>query len=78
MLGNENIGLTKSRLFSSIGIGVMINNDYLVFNSFQFSVSFYPNIPGQGNNIFKTNSFGTSDFGLQDFDFGKPRTVIYK
>jgi hypothetical protein len=78
MLGNENIGLTKSKLYSSIGIGVMINNDYLVFNSFQFSISFYPNIPGQGNNIFKTNSYGTSDFGLQDFDFGKPRTVIYK
>ncbi|MDP3359798.1 MAG: hypothetical protein Q8S41_10675 [Lutibacter sp.] len=78
MLGNENIGFTKSRLFSSIGIGVMINNDYLVFNSFQFSISFYPSIPGQGNHIFKTNSFGTNDFGLQDFDFGKPRTVIYK
>lgn len=78
MLGNENIGLSKSKLYSSIGIGVIINNDYLVFNSFQFSVSFYPSMPGQGNNIFKTNSFGTSDFGLQDFDFGKPRTVIYK
>lgn len=78
MLGNENIGLTKSRLYSSVGIGILINNDYLVFNSFQFSVSFYPNIPGQGNNIFKTNSYGTTDFGLQDFDFGKPRTVIYK
>lgn len=78
MLGNENIGFTKSRLYSSIGIGVLINNDYLVFNSFQFSISFYPNIPGQGNNIFKTNSFGTTDFGLQNFDFGKPRTVIYK
>lgn len=78
MLGNETNGLTKSKLFSSIGIGVIINNDYLVFNSFQFSISFYPNIPGQGNNIFKTNSFGTTDFGLQDFDFGKPRTVIYK
>jgi hypothetical protein len=78
MLGNESNGLSKSRLFSSIGIGVLINNDYLVFNSFQLSVSFYPNIPGQGENIFKTNSFGTTDFGLQDFDFGKPRTVIYK
>ncbi|MDO9274837.1 MAG: hypothetical protein Q7T92_04710 [Lutibacter sp.] len=78
MLGNENIGLSKSKLYSSIGIGVIINNDYLVFNSFQFSVSFYPSMPGQGNNIFKNNSFGTSDFGLQDFDFGKPRTVIYK
>jgi hypothetical protein len=78
MLGNQSNGFTKSRLFSSIGIGVLINNDYLVFNSFQFSISFYPNIPGQGNNIFKTNSLETTDFGLQDFDFGKPRTVIYK
>lgn len=78
ILGNENTGFAKSRLFSSIGIGVLINNDFLVFNSFQFSVSFYPTIPGQGNNIFKTNSFETTDFGLQDFDFGKPRTVIYK
>lgn len=78
MLGNENIGFSKSRLFSSVGIGVLINNDYLVFNSFQFSISFYPNIPSQGNNIFKTNSYGTTDFGLQDFDFGKPRIVIYK
>lgn len=78
MLGNENSGFKKSRLFSSVGVGVLINNDYLIFNSFQFSISFYPNIPGEGNNIFKTNSFGTKNFGLQDFDFGKPRTVIYK
>ncbi len=78
MLGNEKIGLTKSRLFSSVGIGWLINNDYLVFDSFQLSISYYPNIPGQGNNIFKTNSYGTTDFGLQDFDFGKPRPVIYK
>lgn len=78
MLGNENIGLTKSRLYSSIGVGLIINNDYLVFNSFQISISYYPNIPGQGNDIFKTNSFETTDFGLQDFDFGKPRPVIYK
>ncbi|MDD3722237.1 MAG: hypothetical protein PHW92_07105 [Lutibacter sp.] len=78
MLGDEKNGLTKSRLFSSVGIGLIINNDYLVFDSFQLSISYYPNIPGKGNNIFKTNSYGTSDFGLQDFDLGKPRTVIYK
>jgi hypothetical protein len=78
MLGDESAGLTKSKLYSSFGIGVLINNDYLVFNSFQISFSFYPTIPGQGNNIFKTNSFDTADFGFQDFDFGKPRTVIFK
>ena len=78
LLGDEDAGLTKSKLYSSFGIGVLINNDYLVFNSFQFSFSFYPTIPGQGKNIFKTNSFETSDFGFQDFGFGKPRPVIFK
>lgn len=78
MLGNQDAGLTKSKLYSSFGIGVLINNDYLVFNSFQFSFSFYPSIPGQGKNIFKANSFETTDFGLQDFNFGKPRPVIFK
>ena len=78
ILGNENIGLTQSKLYSSFGVGVLINNDYLVFRSFQLSFSFYPTIPGQGKNIFKTNSFETSDFGFQEFDIGKPRTVIFK
>ena len=78
ILGNEDAGLTKSKLYSSFGIGVLINNDYLVFNSFQLSFSFYPTIPGQGNNIFKSNSFDTTDFGFQEFNFGKPRTVIFK
>jgi hypothetical protein len=78
MLGNEEAGLTKSKLYSSFGIGVLINNDYLVFNTFQLSFSFYPTIPGQGNNIFKSNSFETTDFGFQEFNFGKPRPVIFK
>ncbi len=78
MIGNETKGITKSKLYSSIGIGVIISNDYLVFNSFQFSIAYYPNIPGEGYNLFKTNSLHTEDFGFQEFDFGKPRTIIYK
>jgi hypothetical protein len=53
-----------------------INNDYLVFSSFQ-SLSYYPN-SFQGNNIFSTNAFETSDFGLQNFELAKPRTIQYK
>ncbi len=78
MIGDNNTAVTNSRLYSSIGIGVLINNDYLVFKSFQISFSFYPTIPDLGNNVFKTNTFETTDFGFQDFDFGKPRTVIFK
>lgn len=76
-LGNEAESILKSKLYSSFGIGVIIRNDYLVFSSFQVSFSFYPQIPGQGNNIFKTNAYETDDFGFQDFDLGKPTPVWY-
>ncbi len=75
ILKNSNIGTND--LYSSIGVGFIIRNDYLVFNNFQLSFSFYPKIPGQGLNIFKTNSIETNDFGFQNFNLGKPRTVLY-
>ncbi|WP_395051564.1 hypothetical protein [Flavobacterium sp.] len=78
MLGTEETGLRNSQAFSKIGIGFIITNDYLVFRTFQVSLAYYPTIPGNGNNIFKTNSFDSSDFGFQDFGLDKPRTVIYK
>lgn len=78
VLGNEIDGLRKNRLYQKIGVGILISNDYLVFNSFQLSIAYYPTIPGQGDNLFLTNTFETTDFGFQDFEFGKPRTIIYK
>lgn len=78
LLGNEKRGLLKSPVYSSFVVGIIISNDYLVFNSFQFSLAYYPSIPGQGSNIFQTNSFETTDFGFQDFELGKPRTILYQ
>ncbi|WP_291085154.1 hypothetical protein [Flavobacterium sp. BFFFF1] len=78
VIGNDRAGITKSKVYSSIGIGLIINNDYLVFSSFQLSLAYYPTIPGEGSNLTKTNTFETTDFGLQDFELGKPRTIIYK
>jgi hypothetical protein len=78
LLGNKINLLGESKTFSKIGIGFIITNDYLVFRSFQISLAYYPRIPGNGNNVFKTNSFETTDFGFQDFNLDKPRTVIYK
>ena len=75
ILKNSNFG--KNDLYSSIGVGFIIRNDYLVFSNFQLSFSFYPEIPGQGLNIFKTNSIETNDFGFQNFNLGKPRTVLF-
>jgi hypothetical protein len=78
MLGDETNGLLESKAYSKIGLGLIITNDYLVFRAFQISLVYYPTIPGNGNNVFKTNSLETSDFGFQDFGLDKPRTVIYK
>lgn len=77
LLANTESKPQSKNLYSSFGIGFIVRNDYLVFNSFQFSLIYYPQIPGQDDNIIKTNAFENDDFGFQDFQIGKPRTVIY-
>jgi len=78
MLGDSSTGFRNSKVYSQIGVGVLIKNENLVLNAFQISITFYPIIPGNGQNIFKTNSYQTSDFGFRDFEIGKPGTVAYQ
>ncbi|WP_264529990.1 hypothetical protein [Flavobacterium sp. N502540] len=78
VLGAPNDAVGRNKAYQKITLGLSINNDYLVFSSFQISLSYYPTIPFQGDNIFKTNTFQTSDFGLQSFELAKPRIVEYK
>lgn len=78
MLGDAFSGFKNRRMYSQIGFGVLIKNENLVFNTFQISISFYPLIPGNGQNIFKMNSFTTTDFGFRDFEIGKPVPVMYR
>lgn len=77
LIGTEQQKLYKSPLYSKIGLGVLLYNDYLIFNSFQLSVAFYPTIPGSGNNIFRTNTIENTDITLPDFQVGKPGVVPY-
>jgi len=78
MLGNSETRFKTSKVYSQLGLGVLIKNQNLVFNTFQLSISFYPLIPGIGQDIFKMNSFRTADFGFRDFETGKPANVIYQ
>ncbi|GAA3756648.1 hypothetical protein [Flavobacterium ginsengiterrae] len=77
-LGNPNSAMFDSKSYSKITLGLLISNDYLVFSSFQLSLSYYPSIPLQGDNVYKTNTFETTDYGLQTFELAKPRIVEYK
>ncbi|MEI8225545.1 MAG: hypothetical protein WCG82_06420 [Bacteroidota bacterium] len=78
MLGDAETRFKNSKVYSQIGLGVLIKNANLVFNTFQISISFYPLIPGIGQDVFKMNSFRTTDFGFRDFEIGKPARVIYR
>jgi hypothetical protein len=78
LLGNEGNKVFDNRLYSKFSIGMLINNDYLVFNSFQISFSYYPSIPYDGTNIFKSNSFKNDDLALPDFQIGQPVIVPFK
>jgi hypothetical protein len=78
MLSNSENSFKNNKPYSKIGVGLIINNDYLVFSSFQLSIAYYPSTPFNGDNIYRINSFETSDYGLQGFELAKPRTLTYK
>ena len=77
-LGNEASGFRYSKAYTQVGFGVLIKNEHLIINTFQLSMSYYPTIPGKGQNVFKSNAFRTSDFGFRDFEIGKPMPVVYQ
>ncbi|NBU80953.1 MAG: hypothetical protein EBS55_04825 [Flavobacteriaceae bacterium] len=77
LLGDQTNIIFNDKLYSIFSFGALINNDYLVFNSFQISFSFYPSIPFQGTNIFKTNTYKNNDLSLPDFQIGEPTIVPY-
>ncbi len=78
ILGNAGTGFKYNKVYSEISLGVLIRNDNLVISSFQFSVSYYPSIPGMGQNIFKANTLKTTDFGFRDFEIGKPGIMLFQ
>lgn len=77
LISGGNNRLMTGKLYTRIGLGLLLTNDYLVFSNFQVSFSWYNHIPGQGENLFKSNTLEVSDFELMDFDLGKPQLIEY-
>jgi hypothetical protein len=78
MLGDDAKAFKNSKVYSQIGVGVLIKNVHLVINTFHVSLAFYPSIPGIGHDILRINSFRTTDFGFIDFVTGKPEVVMFQ
>ena len=45
IVGNDEIGFRKSKLYQVFAMGFLIKNDYLVLNTIEVSFAFYPTIP---------------------------------
>lgn len=78
MVGDATNGFKDKKIYTQFGFGILIKNENLVFSTFQISVSFFPTIPGNGQNIIKMNSFSTNDFGFRDFETGRPEPIMYR
>lgn len=74
ILGEQPPGY-KGRVYSLFGLGLLIKNDYLMFNTFQISLSFYPYMPKDRYNLFRANAYKTSDYGFRDFEVSKPGII---
>jgi hypothetical protein len=75
MLGNEQENLFKGSVFQSYGLGLLIRNESLAFTTFQFSIAFYPILPGLEGLNYRLNPTGAYDLNFQDFTVGRPETV---
>lgn len=67
----------NSPLYTKIGLGILITNDYFVIDRFQVSISYYPHIPSNGSHIFNINSLRNHDLHLSDFSSNRPEVVPY-
>jgi hypothetical protein len=76
--GDKDLWFRHQKIYTHFGIGMLVKNQRLLLNTLQFSISYYPEIPGQGFNLFRVNSFHTDDFGLQGFEIGKPATLEFR
>ncbi len=78
LLGDDVSGFRRSKLYSLISLGVLIRNENLVISTFQLSISFYPLIPGVGQDVYKINSIKTTDLSFRDFEIGKPAIISFR
>lgn len=72
----------KEKIFDAksnmkIGVGLLIDNPYLVFNRIQLSFMYYPNIPLDHKSAFEFNDYRNNMLPLHHFTTDKPHFVNF-
>lgn len=76
-LGMPDDKLFKTKANAKIGIGVLINNPYLVFNRIQISFMYYPRVPFDNNSVFDFNSNRNNLLPMNSFATDIPHFVNF-
>ncbi|MET3036058.1 hypothetical protein ABXT08_08150 [Chryseobacterium sp. NRRL B-14859] len=76
-LGMPDDKLLKTKTNTKIGIGVLINNPYLVFNRIQISFMYYPRVPFDNNSVFDFNSNRNNLLPMNSFATEVPHFVNF-
>jgi hypothetical protein len=71
----QNLG--NGHALSSIGVGIRIRNDNLVFNTLQIRIGYFPN-PPQYSRISPVNVSGEQLLRPQNFEPGAPAIIPYR
>jgi hypothetical protein len=77
LISPNNESLSKSKLYQGYGIGLLVKNELLVINTFQFAFGFYPNIPERDELLIRLNPIKTYDFNFEDFQSQKPAVIPF-
>lgn len=69
--------LWKGKLYQAYGLGVRLRNEHLTFNTIEFRLGFYPNIPTLSSD-WRFRISGHTSLRLQDFDMGAPEITPFR
>ncbi|BAP32648.1 uncharacterized protein CHSO_3611 [Chryseobacterium sp. StRB126] len=76
-LGMPDEKLLNTRANTKIGVGVLINNPFLVFNRIQISFTYYPRVPFDYNSVFDFNSNRNNLLPMNSFATEVPHFVNF-
>lgn len=76
-LGMPDDKLLSTRANTKIGLGVLINNPFLVFNRIQISFTYYPRVPFDNNSVFDFNSNRNNLLPMNSFATEVPHFVNF-
>lgn len=77
MIGNNISSVFQGVLYQSYAVGLLIRNENLITNTFQVTVGFYPNQPGQPPKLNLSPVFSFT-LRVRNFAVGKPDVVAFQ